>query len=310
MQISENKLNGNEILKPPMAAIKDHQQLSQKKDSYYFSHDSNARNDLKIIRLRREMGQEGYGIFFILIEILREQHDYKLPVNTIPDVAYNEKIDEKLINAVLSDYGLFKNDGQCFFSERLLRSMDEYNSKKQKLSDAGKKGSQIKYGQPTATLQPPDTNPIALKKRKENKENKEKEINNTLSEAAKKKIEIKTKYVELIASLEDKDPVDWWNKLKEFIFIDKPEFADPYIQIWNLFSTKYSLPTVSKTTSPRENKIKARLSQSDFDFIKILEKIKVSTHLKGEGNAGWRVTFDWIIENDKNYLKIIEGHYA
>ena len=60
----------------------------EKKDAYYFSHDSNARNDIKILRLRRSLGLEGYGIYFCLIEMLREQDDYKMSMSSIPDSVF------------------------------------------------------------------------------------------------------------------------------------------------------------------------------------------------------------------------------
>ena len=36
----------------------------------YFPHDSNARNDVKLIKLRSKLDWEGYGIYFALIELL------------------------------------------------------------------------------------------------------------------------------------------------------------------------------------------------------------------------------------------------
>ena len=48
------------------------------KDAYYFSHDSNARNDEKIMAMRSVYGVAGYGMYFMIIEILREQANYKL----------------------------------------------------------------------------------------------------------------------------------------------------------------------------------------------------------------------------------------
>jgi hypothetical protein len=41
------------------------------KDAYYFPHFYNARHDRKIKRLRKDLGIEGYGIFFMLLEVLR-----------------------------------------------------------------------------------------------------------------------------------------------------------------------------------------------------------------------------------------------
>ena len=39
-----------------------------KKDTFYFSHDYNAHNDVKILFMRQQLGMEGYGIYWFLIE--------------------------------------------------------------------------------------------------------------------------------------------------------------------------------------------------------------------------------------------------
>ena len=54
-----------------------------KKDAYYFPHFSNARNDSKLMRIRRIFGIEGYGIYFMLLEILRDQQNFKYPLESI-----------------------------------------------------------------------------------------------------------------------------------------------------------------------------------------------------------------------------------
>ena len=52
---------------------------TNEKDAYFFSHDCNARNDPKILALRSVYGAEGYGVYFMLVEILREQPEYQPP---------------------------------------------------------------------------------------------------------------------------------------------------------------------------------------------------------------------------------------
>lgn len=42
----------------------------------YFSHDADARNDVKCLALRAKHGYEGYGIFWAIIEVLRVQPNY------------------------------------------------------------------------------------------------------------------------------------------------------------------------------------------------------------------------------------------
>lgn len=144
----------------------------EKKDAYYFSHDSNARNDIKILRLRRSLGLEGYGIYFCLIEMLREQDDYKMSMSSIPDIAFELHASDEKVKAVICAFDLFVIDNDEFFSARLNRSMEEYKSLKTKLSEAGRKGGLSKA---KAELKPSQSNPLALKERK-GKEIKEKEI--------------------------------------------------------------------------------------------------------------------------------------
>jgi len=48
------------------------------KDSYYFKHDANARHDPKIHALIKAYGIEGYGRYWIILEILRESSHYRL----------------------------------------------------------------------------------------------------------------------------------------------------------------------------------------------------------------------------------------
>jgi hypothetical protein len=43
------------------------------KDAYYFSHDSNSQDDPKCMMLIDQLGMEGYGIFWALIEKLRNE---------------------------------------------------------------------------------------------------------------------------------------------------------------------------------------------------------------------------------------------
>ena len=95
-----------------------------KKDAYYFSHDSNARNDQKCVKLRRVLGVEGYGVFWILVEMLREATDYRLPLESVTDIAFEARVSEEKIRAVISNFELFEIEDNHFFSLRLLSSME------------------------------------------------------------------------------------------------------------------------------------------------------------------------------------------
>lgn len=110
------------------------------KEAYYFSHDANAQHDFKCIKLRRELGWEGYGLFWGLIELLRCEPTYKLPLSSIEDLSYSMHTSKEKLAAIIHRYELFEIEEEYFFSSRLLRSMNDYNSLKNRLSEAGRKG--------------------------------------------------------------------------------------------------------------------------------------------------------------------------
>ena len=76
------------------------------KDAYYFSHDSNARNDQRIIKLRRKLGAEGYGIYFMLIEILRDQVGYRLGLDDdiLENISYDLRVDMEKVEDIVLNY--------------------------------------------------------------------------------------------------------------------------------------------------------------------------------------------------------------
>lgn len=103
-----------------------------KKDAYYFSHDANAMDDPKCMLLVDQLGMEGYGIFWGLIERLRQEKDYKLPTMIIPSLAKRWSASTEKVQTVVSKYGLFIMEDDGFFSERLRRSMIEKSEKASK----------------------------------------------------------------------------------------------------------------------------------------------------------------------------------
>ena len=96
-----------------------------KKDAYYFSHDANAQDDPKLMKLMDDMGAEGYGIFWLLIEKLRAEKDYTLPLEILPIFAKRWGQKTENLQKVLKNYKLFKISSKNFYSVRLKNSMEE-----------------------------------------------------------------------------------------------------------------------------------------------------------------------------------------
>ena len=152
------------------------------KSSYYFSHDANARYDPDICLMRADYNIEGYGLYWIIVEILRGEPDYKLKFSQFPAIAIQsgtspEKV-KQFIDDCINKYNLFKSDGEFFWSDSLIRRMDRIEQIAKKRSEAGKasararkeKGLNESSTDPTEqVLNKCSTNVQQLNKIKENK---------------------------------------------------------------------------------------------------------------------------------------------
>lgn len=118
------------------------------KDAYYFPHFCNARHDRKIKRLRKELGTEGYGIFFMLLEVLREQIDFRYPMDDLDLLAEEFGTSEQKVRVVICNYALFEihteNNKEMFFSPKLLTYLTPYINMKNQRIEAGKKSGEVR----------------------------------------------------------------------------------------------------------------------------------------------------------------------
>lgn len=112
----------------------------------YFSHDSNARNSSKMLQVRMKLGAIGYAIYFMLLERLRDEDDYK-SVKDYNAIAFDLRVDASQIKAVVEEFGLFvfTDDGKYFYSEGFNKRMAFKDEKSKRRSEAGKKGAQKRW---------------------------------------------------------------------------------------------------------------------------------------------------------------------
>jgi len=112
------------------------------KEAFYFPHFCNARHDRKIRRMRKELGTEGYGVYFMLLETLREQHDLMYPMDDIDLLAEEFDVSEAKVRVVICNYGLFEIDvEQKFFSPKMLVYLEPYFKMKEQRKAAGLKSA-------------------------------------------------------------------------------------------------------------------------------------------------------------------------
>lgn len=88
---------------------------------------------------------------------------------------------------------------------------------------------------------------------------------------------------------------------------------DEVVSLWNEICSP--LPQVKRLNDSRRNKIKCRLvefSKNSEEWLpktrELFERVVASDFLRGE-KADWQATFDWLFDNSKNWVKVVEGNY-
>lgn len=120
---------------------------SAMKDAFYFSHDANASSDPKISAMIGRYGIEGYGRFWILVEMMRDAPGYKLPVDECmwDALAMRLRCTPEAAKTYVEDcvqrYKLFNSDGAYLWSESLRRRMAMREEARREFSEAGKRGA-------------------------------------------------------------------------------------------------------------------------------------------------------------------------
>ncbi len=80
---------------------------------------------------------------------------------------------------------------------------------------------------------------------------------------------------------------------------------------WNAVCGAAGCPSVRTTTEARKAKMRTRWKQDGFQegYPEVLSIIAKTDFLRGGCKQGWKATFDWLIDNDKNWVKVLEGNY-
>lgn len=269
------------------------------KETFYFAHDYNARNDPKLQDVLIDLGVEGIGVFWCIIEQLYEQGG-TLPIRYCKIIAFALHVDCNVVERLVHDYGLFKNDGENMWSESVLNRLNRRSevSEKRKLAalarwrqgieNQSKTQSPANYRQITDNargMQMQSTsNANAGHKEKKRKENNNISTNvdtSTCVDAPEQKRDFSVDYSRLLAlwkeqcpsfpqprSLADDDKRKIRQRFGEMMTAKDPETA--YQRIKTIFQT---------------------VNASDFC------------------KKGKWCTFRWIFTNATNWRKVEDGNY-
>lgn len=81
---------------------------------------------------------KGYGLYWALIEKLRDSTCYKLSLD-YNVISYDLRADSAIIKSIINDFGLFTVEQDCFYSESLMRRMTIKDEKSEKARESANK---------------------------------------------------------------------------------------------------------------------------------------------------------------------------
>lgn len=178
------------------------------KDTFYFSHDYNVRNDIKIKKLINKHGFLGYGLFWAIIEDLYNNTNV-LPMD-YECIAFDLRTNPDVIKSIINDFDLFVIENDTFGSLSVERRLTERNEKSIKARESVLKRWN-KNKKDTNVLQTNyDSNTIKESKGKEIKVNETKE--NNIEQRKLKFASTLTPFKSVYDNLELKKFYDYWTE--------------------------------------------------------------------------------------------------
>ena len=280
--------------------------MEKNSSTNYFSHDSNARNSDKLIRLRMRHKAAGYGVYFMILERLREEPNY-MSVKDYNMIAFDLREDASLIKSVVEDFGLFvfTEDGKYFYSESFNRRMAVKDEKARKQAEAGRKAMQRRWGKNGGKVtEDSNGNPsesvtnlgendnllitnLGENDNKKSKVKESKEINKEKNKETKK----------------EKNTCEENEKTVEKKILGTFKFFNEMIEYYHS-----SIRPVKMLTDERRRKLEdAVLHYKSEDIAAAMRNAMTSDYLNGRTpRRKLPADFDWIFE-PKNFARIFEG---
>lgn len=257
-----------------------------KKESYYFSHDANARKDEKILCLLSEHGYEGYGIYWVLIEMMFENSDTAISRNLLKGIAYDLRIDITVLQSVITtcyNVKLFAADKEKIWSNSLRRRKAEWDEKKKKRSEAGKAGMASRWHSDNNVIKNDNKRITNDNKGKERKGNKRKLL------VVPSADQVKAFYEKEIELNSDREFIANYRKLVAFMYGENDK-QEPYKNILSMREQiSYKQYLSMKATSDR----------TDVSIKEILDEMENRADVSEKNISASATAMNWMRRNAK-----------
>lgn len=193
------------------------------KDTFYFSHDYNSRNDTKLVEVMMTHWLVWIWAFWCIVEMLYEEWWY-LPLK-YERITFELRTDKNVVQSIINDFWLFENDGEKFWSNSIIDRLKQ----RQEKSEKAKQSIQKRWDKQK------DTNVLRTKNESNTiKERKGKKRKGKESKDNNISIDIETKVSDAPKQYWNKDITNTLSFLMETIWIsDFKETKEKQRQFWN-----------------------------------------------------------------------------
>lgn len=242
----------------------------------YFSHDVDILQDKKIKLIKAKHGLIGYAIYLRLLEELYRDKGYYLQIDDNFNILFSDEnnIDKNVYINILNDCINFE-----LFNKKIYEKYTILTSKRiqQNYCKATKRRKEIEIIEEYLLLNIDDVN-----------------ILNENVNIIQIDVNINT----------SNDNINSQSKVKESKVKESKEYI---VDHWN---SKDNLIGVRKLNKTRNKKLNLRLKEFSVDDFKLaIDKASDSKFCTGQTDNKWNITFDWLIKNNDNILKVLEGNY-
>ena len=213
------------------------------KETFYFSHDYNARNDEKIKKLISKYWLEWYWIFWAIIEDLyNNANALRLDYDCI---AFDLRMDVNIIKSIIEDFNLFIIEWDIFYSKSIKERLEQREEKSAKARESAYK----RWWKDDANALQTQSECNAIKERKV------KEIKEYKTKDDKTKEEVKEELQKFI---------EHWNK----IFLEKREVTNKLEEKYLQIRKEYKKDDFKKWYNLyKDTKLKVKKEKWEFMFL-------------------------------------------
>lgn len=105
------------------------------KETFYFSHDYNARSDKEVMKVRMKMGMSGIGLYWCIVEMLYEEGGY-LNRSEYERISFELQSNYDDVTMLIEQFQLFKFDDKKFWSNSVLERLKKRKEKSDKARES------------------------------------------------------------------------------------------------------------------------------------------------------------------------------